>query len=77
MVTTHTEPVPKANDGVNPVAYKELLQVVMHVIDTKNLGLKIKPMGDSNEPWEIVCFSNSDYAGDPFSRQIIIGFYFM
>ena len=40
----------------------------------QNLGLKIEPMGNSNEPWEIVRFSNSDYAGDPLSRRSISGF---
>ena len=31
-------------------------------------------MGNSNEPWEIVCFSNSNYEGDLVSRQSISGF---
>ena len=63
-----TRDLSKANDGANPAAYKELLCVIKYVMDTKNLGFKIEPMGNSNEPWEIVCFSNSDYAGDPMSR---------
>ena len=58
----------KANDGANPVAYKELLCMIKNVINMKNLGLKIEPKGNSNEPWDIVCFSNSDYAGDLVSR---------
>ena len=63
-----TRELSKANDGANPAAYKELLHVIKYVIDTKKLGLKIKPMGNSDEPWEIVYFINSDYAGDPMSR---------
>ena len=47
----------KANNGANPAAYKELLCVIKYVLDTKNFGLKIKPMGNSNEPCEIICFS--------------------
>ena len=39
----------------------------------ENLRLKIKPMGNSKKPWEIVCFSNSDYAGDLVSRRSISG----
>ena len=58
----------KANDGANTSANKELLHVIKYVINTKNLGLKIEPMGNSNKPWEIVCFSNSDYTGDLVSR---------
>ena len=69
-----TRELSKANDAVNPAAYKELLRVIKYVIDMKNLGLKIEPTGNSNEPWEIVSFSNSDYAGDPMSRRSISGF---
>ena len=44
----------QANDGANPAAYKELLHVIKYVLDTKNLGLKIESMGNSNKSWEIV-----------------------
>ena len=66
----------KAINGANPAAYKVLLHVIKYVINTKSLGLKIEPMGNSSEPWEIVCFSDSDYAGDPVRRQSIIGLIF-
>ena len=69
-----TRELSKANDSANHVAYKELLCVVKYVIDTNNIGLKIKPMGNSNKPWEIVCFSYSECAGELVSRQSIIGF---
>ena len=39
-----------ANNGANPAAYKEHLCVIRYVIDTKNLGLKIKPTENSNKP---------------------------
>ena len=71
-----TRELSKENDGANPGAYKELLLVIKYVIDTKNLGLKIKPMGSSDESWKIVRFSNNDYAGDPESRRSISGFIF-
>ena len=64
----------KANDGANPAAYKELLCVIKYVLDTKKLRLRIEPMGNSDEPWEIICFSNSDYVGDLVRRQSISGF---
>ena len=48
--------------------------MIKYVLDTKNLGVKIEPMVNSNEPWEIVSFSNSDYAGDPVSRRSTSGF---
>ena len=69
-----TRELSKANNGANPTAYQELLCVIKHVIDTKNLGLKIEPTGNSNKPWEIVCFSDRDYAGVPVSRRSISGF---
>ena len=69
-----TRELSNANDSANPAAYKELLCVIKNVIETKILGLKIEPMGNSNEPWDIICISNSDYAGDPASRQSISGF---
>ena len=69
-----TRELSKANDGANPAAYKKLLHVIKYVIDTKNLGLKIEPIGNSNQPWEIVYFSNRDDAGDLIIRQSISGF---
>ena len=63
-----------ANNGANPKAYKELLPVIRYVLDMKNLGLKIESTGNSNKPWEIICFSNSEYSGDPVSRRSISGF---
>ena len=59
---------------MSPAAYKELLRVIQYVIETENLGLRLEPQGNSNEPWEIICFSDGDYAGDPASRQSISGF---
>ena len=64
----------KAKDDANPAAHKELLWVIKYVLDTKSLGLKVEPMGNSNEPWEIVCFSSSNYEGDLVSRRRINGF---
>ena len=48
--------------------------MIKYVIETENLGLRLKPTGNSNKPWESVCFSDSDYAGDPVSTRSISGF---
>ena len=64
-LTNSTRELSKANDGSNPVAYEELLHMIKYIIDIKNLGLKIKPTGNSDEPWEIVCFSNSGLCRRP------------
>ena len=53
-----------------------LLHEVKYVLDMEMLGLKIEPTGNSNKPWEIVYFSNSNYVGDRVSRQSISGFIF-
>ena len=63
-----TRELSKENDGLNPAAFKELLCVIKFVLNTKSLGLKIEPTGNSNKPCEIDCFNDSDYAGDPVSR---------
>ena len=59
----------KANDGENPAAHKELLNVIKYIMDMKELILTFEPAGNSNVPWEIICFSDSGYAGDPVSRR--------
>ena len=46
-------------------AYKEMLRCIKYVLDSKTLGLKIWHIGDRSEPWEIVCFTDSEYASDP------------
>ena len=69
-----TRKLSKANDGANPVAYKELLHVIKYVLDTTNLGLKIEPTGNSNEPLETACFSYNNDAGYPVSWRSISGF---
>ena len=51
-------------------AYKELLCCAKFVIGTKNKGLRIDPHPVENE-WELVVFSDSDWAGDPDDRKSV------
>ena len=44
------------------------------VLDTKNVGLKMEQTGNTNKPWEIICFRNGDNVRDPVSRRSISGF---
>ena len=39
----------KANDGANLAAYKQLLHVIMYVLNIKSLGLKTNSTGISNK----------------------------
>ena len=69
-----TRELSKTNDGANPAVCKELLHVIKYVLNMENLGVKIESTGNFNKPWEIVCLSNSNYAGDLVSKQSISGF---
>ena len=71
-LTNVTKKLSKANDNASPEAYKDLPHVIKNVLDMKNLGLKIEPIWNFNEPWEIVCFSDSDYEGDLVRRLHIL-----
>ena len=64
----------KVLDGANENAYREMLRIIKYVLDTRNLGLKIQPTFRYNEPWELVCYSDSDYASDADTRRSISGF---
>ena len=64
----------KVLDFSTEESYKELLRIIKYVLDTKQLGLKLKPTGERNEPWQMECFTDSDYAGDPVSRRSVTGY---
>ena len=65
----------KCLDGTSPAAYKEMLRVIKFVIDTKHLALKLKPTPlDENVKWELIAYSDSDFAGDKETRISIAGF---
>ena len=40
----------KATNGANTAAFKELLHGIRHVLDTNNLGSKIKQQGRPTKP---------------------------
>ena len=44
------------NDAENPSAFCELLHLIRYVLNTKNLGLKLKPLGMQANPG-ILCVS--------------------
>ena len=65
----------KALGSPSPAAYKGLLRLLKFVLDTRNLAIKIepKPFDDGCE-WEMICFSDSDFAGDKELRISVAGF---
>ncbi len=64
----------KVFDGVNMAVYKEMHWVIKYAPVTRDLGLQIESIQDCDQPWELICFSDSDYAEDPDSRRIVSGF---
>ena len=50
-----------------------MLRVVKYVMDTKDRGLKIAPTGEELE-WELIVFSDSDWAGDKDNRRSVGGY---
>ncbi len=64
----------KVLNGANMAGYKEIIQVIKYVLDTRDLGLCIEPIQISEQPWELICFSDIDYAGDLDSRRSVSGF---
>ena len=55
-------------------SFKEMLRIIKYVLDTRDYGLRIEPTTGKNEPWNLVCYTDSDYAGDPESRRSVSGY---
>ena len=63
-----------ALDKPNEAAFKEMKQVIKFVINTKHLSLKFEPKFQGKEEWNMVAYSDSDFAGNIENRQSIAGF---
>ena len=65
----------KSMDGASLAAFKELRRVIKFVLDTKTMGLKMNPqiVNDASE-WDIVVYTDSDWAGDKETRISVTGF---
>ena len=67
----------KGMSSAPPHAYKEMLRVIKHVLDTHGLGLKIFPIIFKGKiVWHLLVYSDSDWAGDKANRKSISGFIF-
>jgi hypothetical protein len=57
----------KGMKEATPDAMKELKRVVKFVLSTKNLGLKMQPMKNVKDKWNVVVYSDSDWgvSGNP------------
>jgi hypothetical protein len=62
----------KGMKEATPSALKELKRVL---IDTKDYGLKIEPKYDDFQTeWELMLYTDSDWAGDKDSRKSVTGY---
>ena len=52
-------------------AHKEMLRVAHFVIGAKGKGLKVEPRVNDDGEWELVVFSDSDWAGNPDDRKSV------
>lgn len=55
-------------------AYHDVMPITYHTFDTSNHRLKISAIFDKNEPWDLLCYSHSDYVGDNEKRKNVSGF---
>jgi hypothetical protein len=53
--------------------YKEMLRVVNFVLDTKDYCLELNPICNDEE-WDLVSYSDIDWAGNPETRIRVTGF---
>jgi len=65
----------KVLDCPMEATFKELKRVIKFVLDTRDYGLKIKPIiNDVDDAWSMTVFSDSDYAGDAETCVGVMGF---
>ena len=65
----------KCMDGATLAAYREMLRVIKYVLDTKQWGLKLEPtLPDGQLVWNLVVYTDSDWAGDKDNRKSVSGF---
>ena len=74
-VSNSVRELTKCLTGANPAAYKEMLRVIKFVLDTRSMGLRIEPHPmEGKLVWNLVAYTDSDWAGDKDDRRSISGF---
>ena len=65
----------KMLDATTELAFKEMKRLIKYVLDTKEYGLKIEPkIGSKENMWQVIGYSDSDFAGDRETRKSVGGF---
>ena len=70
-IANATHKLLKVMIGTHQAAFLKMNEADEYVLDTRNLVLKIEPNMKEKELWHIICFSKSDYSGDPVTRKSI------
>ena len=74
-ITNAVRELSKCMDKACERSMRELERVIKFVISTSNLGLKIQPkMENDIRDWEMVVFTDSDWAGDEDTRISVSGY---
>jgi hypothetical protein len=60
-------------DDASHAAYKEMLNVMKFVLDTKQYCLKTQPVDDGKD-WDFITYCDSDWACDAETRISVTGF---
>ena len=63
----------KVMDKATDRDMNEMLRLIKHVLDTKDIGLKIEPKALNTLLWNIVMWSDSDWGGDKDNRLSVSG----
>ena len=66
----------KCMDSATEGAFKEMIRVISFVLATKDHGLYFnpKPLVKQDDAWDMIMYSDSDWAGDLENRRSITGF---
>jgi hypothetical protein len=66
----------KCMDTATPAAFKEMKRVMRFISATKDFGLRIEPddPGTDKFKWNMVFYTDSDWAGDKDDRRSISGY---
>ena len=69
-----TQELSNVKYGVNQAAYLKIHHVIKYMFDTRNFGINLEPSRNDKVPWDILCFSDSDYARGQVSRRSVSRF---
>ena len=64
----------KVGDGATKSHWKDLMRTIKYVIDTKDRGLKIRPLYPDNSTYTLEGITDSEYAGDRDTRISVYGY---